>query len=35
MGTSSCSPYWRRDMADETWRADKRAFVAAMATEVA
>ncbi len=31
----SCSPYWRRDMADEAWRAVKRDFVAAMETEVA
>ncbi len=26
----SCSPYWRRDMTDEDWRAVKRDFVAAM-----
>ncbi len=31
----SCSPYWRREMADEAWRAVKRDFVAAMETEVA
>ncbi|VXB58789.1 siderophore-interacting protein [Nocardioides sp. AX2bis] len=26
----SCSPYWRRTMTDEAWRAVKRDFVAAM-----
>jgi NADPH-dependent ferric siderophore reductase len=26
----SCSPYWRRDMADEAWREVKRDFVQAM-----
>ena len=26
----SCSPYWRRDMTDEAWRAVKRDFVSAM-----
>jgi NADPH-dependent ferric siderophore reductase len=31
----SCSPYWRRDMTDETWRQVKRDFVAAMEAEVA
>ncbi len=31
----SCSPYWRRDMADEAWRQVKRDFVAAMETDVA
>ncbi len=31
----SCSPYWRREMADEAWRAVKRDFVAAMETDVA
>lgn len=31
----SCSPYWRRDMADEAWRRVKREFVAAMETDVA
>ena len=29
----SCSPYWRRDMTDEAWRAVKRDFVAAMDAE--
>lgn len=31
----SCSPYRRRDMADEAWRIVKRDFVAAMEAEVA
>lgn len=31
----SCSPYWRRDMTDESWRQVKRDFVAAMEAEVA
>ncbi|QBR94434.1 siderophore-interacting protein [Nocardioides euryhalodurans] len=31
----SCSPYWRRTMTDEAWRAVKRDFVAAMEAEVA
>lgn len=31
----SCSPYWRRTMTDEAWRATKRDFVAAMDAEVA
>jgi NADPH-dependent ferric siderophore reductase len=31
----SCSPYWRRTMTDEAWRAVKRDFVAAMDAEVA
>ena len=31
----SCSPYWRRDMDDEAWRAVKHDFVAAMEAEVA
>jgi NADPH-dependent ferric siderophore reductase len=31
----SCSPYWRRTMTDETWRAVKRDYVAAMDAEVA
>ena len=26
----SCSPYWRRTMTDEAWRAVKRDFVASM-----
>jgi NADPH-dependent ferric siderophore reductase len=26
----SCSPYWRRTMTDEAWRAVKKEFVAAM-----
>ena len=30
----SCSPYWRRTMADEAWRAVKRDFVAAMEADV-
>ena len=30
----SCSPYWRRDMTDEDWRAVKRDFVAAMESDV-
>ncbi|WP_370249505.1 siderophore-interacting protein [Nocardioides sp.] len=29
-GDMSCSPYWRRTMTDEAWRAVKRDFVAAM-----
>lgn len=29
----SCSPYWRRNMTDEAWRAVKRDFVAAMEAE--
>ena len=29
----SCSPYWRRTMADEEWRIVKRDFVAAMEAE--
>lgn len=31
----SCSPYWRRTMTDEDWRAVKRDFVAAMDADVA
>ena len=31
----SCSPYWRRTMADEEWRRVKRDFVAAMDADVA
>ncbi|MEO6510105.1 MAG: siderophore-interacting protein [Nocardioides sp.] len=31
----SCSPYWRRTMTDEAWRAVKRDFVAAMDADVA
>jgi NADPH-dependent ferric siderophore reductase len=31
----SCSPYWRRTMADEAWREVKRDFVAAMEADVA
>ena len=31
----SCSPYWRRDMTDEAWRAVKRDFVSAMEADVA
>lgn len=31
----SCSPYWRRTMADEAWRAVKREFVAAMDADIA
>ncbi len=31
----SCSPYWRRTMADEAWRRVKREFVAAMDADVA
>lgn len=31
----SCSPYWRRTMTDEAWRAVKRDFVAAMNADVA
>lgn len=31
----SCSPYWRRSMADEAWRQVKREFVADMETDVA
>jgi NADPH-dependent ferric siderophore reductase len=30
----SCSPYWRRTMADEAWREVKRDFVAAMEADV-
>lgn len=30
----SCSPYWRRTMTDEAWRAVKRDFVAAMDADV-
>ncbi|MDF1602010.1 siderophore-interacting protein [Nocardioides sp. YIM 152315] len=33
--TMSCSPYWRRTMTDEAWRAVKRDYVAAMDAEVA
>lgn len=29
----SCSPYWRRTMTDEAWRAVKRDFVAAMESD--
>jgi NADPH-dependent ferric siderophore reductase len=29
-GDMSCSPYWRRTMTDEAWRAIKKDFVAAM-----
>ena len=29
-GQMSCSPYWRRTMTDEAWRAVKRDFVASM-----
>lgn len=31
----SCSPYWRRDLADEAWRQVKGEFVADMETDVA
>jgi NADPH-dependent ferric siderophore reductase len=31
----SCSPYWRRTMTDEAWRAIKREYVAAMDADVA
>lgn len=31
----SCSPYWRRTMADEEWRRVKRDFVAAMDADTA
>jgi NADPH-dependent ferric siderophore reductase len=31
----SCSPYWRRTMADEAWRQVKAEFVAAMEADVA
>jgi NADPH-dependent ferric siderophore reductase len=31
----SCSPYWRRTMADEDWRAVKKDFVTAMEGDVA
>lgn len=31
----SCSPYWRRTMTDEAWRAVKREYVAAMDADVA
>lgn len=31
----SCSPYWRRTMTDEAWRAVKRDFVAEMEADVA
>ncbi|MFC7493975.1 MULTISPECIES: siderophore-interacting protein [unclassified Nocardioides] len=31
----SCSPYWRRTMTDEAWRAVKRDYVAAMDEDVA
>ena len=31
----SCSPYWRRTMSDEAWRAVKRDYVAAMDADVA
>jgi len=34
-GDMSCSPYWRRTMADEAWRRVKRDFVAAMDADVA
>ena len=34
-GDMSCSPYWRRTMADEAWRRVKREFVAAMDADVA
>ena len=34
-GSMSCSPYWRREMADEAWRAVKREFVAEMEADVA
>lgn len=30
----SCSPYWRRTMTDEAWRAIKREYVAAMDAEL-
>lgn len=30
----SCSPYWRREMTDEAWRAVKRDFVSAMDADV-
>jgi NADPH-dependent ferric siderophore reductase len=29
-GQMSCSPYWRRTMTDEDWRAVKRDFIASM-----
>jgi NADPH-dependent ferric siderophore reductase len=32
--TMSCSPYWRRTMADEEWRQVKAEFVAAMDADV-
>ena len=31
----SCSPYWRRTMTDEAWRAVKRDYVASMDADVA
>jgi NADPH-dependent ferric siderophore reductase len=31
----SCSPYWRRTMTDEAWRAVKRDFISAMDADVA
>jgi NADPH-dependent ferric siderophore reductase len=31
----SCSPYWRRSMTDEDWRAIKRDYVSAMESDVA
>lgn len=34
-GDMSCSPYWRRTMTDEAWRAVKGDFVAAMEADVA
>lgn len=34
-GDMSCSPYWRRTMADEAWRQVKGDFVAAMDADVA
>lgn len=30
----SCSPYWRRTMTDEVWRATKKEYVAAMEADV-
>lgn len=30
----SCSPYWRRTLTDEAWRAQKKAYVAQMESDV-
>lgn len=35
MRTSSCSPYWRRDMTDKARRAVGRELVAALEAEIA